>query len=503
MRTVIDGPPGTGKTYTLINKYLHDELYNKKTNSEKIAYITFSNAATDEAIKRIHNVFPQIKFKYICTMHSLGTQMLNIDTKIQLLEGKNWNGFKNFSKICSDMNFENTKYENGYKDYKNYYMRIIEYSRAKRIPLKDAADQLDLLDFIDLPLLEQIYADLNDYKEFYDMFEFSDMISEFTKRKLCPSLDVVFLDEAQDLNPLQWKMFEYIESQCKRSYIAGDDDQSIYAFQGAEPSIFINLKGTPDPQIQSRRVPRAIHKVAMSILNNIDERKEKEWKPLDKEGEVIEDEYFENIDFSQGEWMILTRTNDQQYSLIEHLNSLGVRFDCKINDLLPPDLIEAINIWNRLNQGASVEGQEAQKVYNFLTKKEIKHKFGGGKSLEQVDTVDIDELMMDHGLLVRGDWTVLNMDNQQRAYIENLIHNGEDLAKPARIKISTIHSVKGEEAENVILFTDLEGIIYRSALINKDTEHRLFFVGVTRAKEKLYIMEQGSKYQYTIGEDFI
>ena len=49
--------------------------------------------------------------------------------------------------------------------------------------------------------------------------------------------------------------------------------------------------------------------------------------------------------------------------------------------------------------------------------------------------------------------------------------------------------------------TDLERIIYESALVNKDTEHRLFFVGVTRAKNKLYIMNQDSEYQYNIGED--
>jgi DNA helicase II / ATP-dependent DNA helicase PcrA len=76
------------------------------------------------------------------------------------------------------------------------------------------------------------------------MYEFSDMISEFVKKDKCPSLDVVFLDEAQDLSPLQWDMFFYIESRCKRSYIAGDDDQTIYSFQGADPTIFINLEGT-------------------------------------------------------------------------------------------------------------------------------------------------------------------------------------------------------------------------------------------------------------------
>ena len=75
------------------------------------------------------------------------------------------------------------------------------------------------------------------------MFEYSDMISKFVEEDKCPPLHCVFLDEAQDLSPLQWDMFFYIESKCARSYIAGDDDQTIYTFQGADPNIFINLKG--------------------------------------------------------------------------------------------------------------------------------------------------------------------------------------------------------------------------------------------------------------------
>ena len=76
------------------------------------------------------------------------------------------------------------------------------------------------------------------------MFEYSDMISKFVEEDKCPPLHCVFLDEAQDLSPLQWDMFFYIESKCARSYIAGDDDQTIYTFQGADPNIFIDLKGT-------------------------------------------------------------------------------------------------------------------------------------------------------------------------------------------------------------------------------------------------------------------
>ena len=500
MRTIIPGPPGTGKTHTLIHKHLHNELFNFKTNPEKIAYITFSNAATKEAKARIHRAYPQFQFEHISTMHAMGKRALGIDTNTQLLEGKNWNGFKNFSVVCNDMSFENTQYESGFKEYKNNYMKIIEYSRAKQIDVLEAATELELDIYIDDNLLLQIEQDLKDYKEFYDMYEFSDMLTKFVEKKLCQSLDVVFLDEAQDLNPLQWEMFYYIESRCKRSYIAGDDDQAIYAFQGASPSEFINLKGTIDAQTQSVRVPRAVHKVALSILDHIEERLEKNWQPRDHEGEVNDHLDIQDIDFSTGNWMILTRTNDQMKPIVEHLHDTGFRFDCKLNELLPNELLEAINVWDRLNKGASVSGEEVELLYEHLTKKDIKHGFKG-KAYNQIKSIDMDGLREEYGLLASGDWTVLNMEDAQRRYIEGLVASGEDLSKPSRIKVSTIHSVKGEECDNVILFTDLEKIIYDAALVNKDTEHRLFFVGVTRAKNKLYIMNQGSEYQYSIGDD--
>jgi len=504
MRTVIAGPPGTGKTHTLIHKHLYNELITNKTNSKKICYITFSNAAANEARERIQKEYPTFEFEWICTMHSMGTKMLNIDTSSQLLKDKNWNAFKN-KYGHTDMYFETVQHENGFNEYKNQYMKIIEYSRSRKIELQDAAIELDLIDYISEPLLEQINQDIIDYKKDYNMYEFSDMISKFVEKKLCPSLDAVFLDEAQDLNPLQWEMFFYIESQCKRSYVAGDDDQAIYAFQGADPKTFINLDGTADHQTQSRRVPKAVHKIALSILDNIDERREKLWQPRNAEGKVIDDLEFEDIDFSKGQWMILTRTNEQMKQLVPTLQETGYRFDCKFNDLLPNDIIKAINDWDRLNKGANISGDEARNIYEYLRfdKGDVKYGFSGGKSLVNVDSVDMDELRLEHGLIASGDWTALRFKDYQHDYIKELVASGEDLGKPARIKLSTIHAVKGEEAENVILFTDLERIIYESAQVNKDTEHRLFFVGVTRAKENLFIMNQGYEYQYNIGEEII
>jgi superfamily I DNA/RNA helicase len=103
-RIIIPGPPGTGKTYRMVNYHLNKELNEYKTSPERIAYLTFSNAATNEAKKRILSTYPMIKnFPYISTMHSLGTRELNIDTNTQLLKDEKWNSFKNFSQICSSI----------------------------------------------------------------------------------------------------------------------------------------------------------------------------------------------------------------------------------------------------------------------------------------------------------------------------------------------------------------------------------------------------------------
>ena len=129
MRTVIAGPPGTGKTHTLIHKHLHNELIINKTDPKKICYITFSNAAADEARDRIQKEYPTFEFDWICTMHSMGTKRLSIDTKSQLLKDNNWNAFKN-KYGHTDLHFETVQHENGFNEYKNQYMKIIEYARS-------------------------------------------------------------------------------------------------------------------------------------------------------------------------------------------------------------------------------------------------------------------------------------------------------------------------------------------------------------------------------------
>ena len=81
--------------------------------------------------------------------------------------------------------------------------------------------------------------------------------------------------------------------------------------------------------------------------------------------------------------------------------------------------------------------------------------------------------------------------------------NGEKINRNPRILLSTIHGAKGDEAENVALFTDTEKIIYDSSRHDPDPEHRTWYVGVTRAKENLFVCSQHYEYQNNIGAPIV
>ena len=46
------------------------------------------------------------------------------------------------------------------------------------------------------------------------------------------------VDEAQDLSPIQWKMYDILKKNSKHIILAGDDDQAIYGWAGADVARF-------------------------------------------------------------------------------------------------------------------------------------------------------------------------------------------------------------------------------------------------------------------------
>ena len=87
-------------------------------------------------------------------------------------------------------------------------------------------------------------------------------------------------------------------------------------------------------------------------------------------------------------------------------------------------------------------------------------------------------------------------DQKEILYLRNLIASKENLKDKARIWLSTIHAIKGGEEDNVILSlhqgrTVQQGI--KSSVDKQDEEHRVWYVGVTRARNNLYKLRAKKK----------
>ena len=102
----------------------------------------------------------------------------------------------------------------------------------------------------------------------------------------------------------------------------------------------------------------------------------------------------------------------------------------------------------------------------------------------------IDQLTNDFGLKTKKVWyEAFNEAGTRRIeYLRKMRANGEQLNKKPRIELSTIHAAKGGECENVVLLTDLTKTTMEAYEKNPDDENRLFYVGATRTKENLHII---------------
>ena len=151
-RTKIPGPPGTGKTYRLIegpNSYLRQEL-RKGTHPSKIAYLTFGKDPTLEVQRKLADIvkeFPQYKldkdFTFFSTMHAMGKRHNKKFTGNNLLTGKEWNGFKKY--ICKGQGnqyfakfpYDDKENDDGVMTFGNQYLKAVNLSRCRKITLRE------------------------------------------------------------------------------------------------------------------------------------------------------------------------------------------------------------------------------------------------------------------------------------------------------------------------------------------------------------------------------
>ena len=479
----IYGPPGTGKTTKLIN-YVKT-FYKLGTPLDKIGYFAFTTKAANEAINRMldyHSLLEKKDLKHFRTLHSLAFWKLGMK-KSEVMQDEH------YEDIGRSVGIEVTVYSDGkestgFVDSNSEYFNLINAARIKEISIEEEYNTDMYSPDLDKRLLNILSEELNNYKESFKLKDFTDMIERFNVAELCPKYDVVFIDEAQDLSPIQWKMVDIIRKNSKYVILAGDDDQAIYGWAGADVLKFIATESKKNIILpQSYRVPRAIQSIADKILDRIpDERRvKKNWKPRDEEGFVDHITAIEDAPLYEGDWLILARTNDRLNKIKSILKDMGIYFQLKGRKSFKATLFRSILNYIRWQKGELLSLSEVKDVLEYSPLLVLDNP-------TEEKMYDLKEFQFDP----RAPWyDVFTADPEECLYVREMLRNGEKLSKDARLKLSTIHSAKGGEATNILLILDNTKTIREAVEKNfekADEENRVWYVGVTRTKQNLYIM---------------
>jgi len=401
------------------------------------------------------------------------------------------------------------------------------------------------------PALKDFYDKWKMFKYANSYMDFTDLIEETLKAHLPPpgEAKMMFVDEAQDLTPLQLALIRQWGKEMDQYMLVGDDDQTIYSFTGANPEAFL------DPNIpksqkkvldQSYRVPAAVLERAMWLIEQVKIREPKIYKPRMEKGSPVTgkltslpeiftrpDAIFDDIELNiqKGKsCMVLTSCSYMLAVIRKGLIDRKIPFGNKYR--------KTRGDWNPLAAGGHKRVSPRDLLYSFLTtgiddnfwnvphflmwakslkvgENGLKYKIGkkvliklqkmmeenkpGLYSCREAIGLALTDNAVERALDRDIDWFMNSVQTKKQGpltfpiEIYNKYQDIKILKDIPLTTIGTIHSVKGGEADIVYLYPDISmaAEIERQKCADTSAEDalkRLFYVGMTRAKEELILM---------------
>lgn len=304
--------PGSGKTRVIIERIL--DLVNNGIKPSEILCLTFTKKAAEEMSQRLENY--EITDVEISTFHSFAKSILednvlesgiNISSGIikrsaQLAWGlKNIDLF-NFQHVTIGNNAEDLirAIIDGIRTFKDELISpetLKEYLDSKNSQELDEAEQ-DLVNR--LSDLHRVYVKYQDFWGGKSVIDFNDIVVEsinllktkpLIRQKLQKQYKHILVDEFQDNNFAQLELVKLVSDNGNVTAV-GDDDQSIFRFQGAYMKNFNDFeKYFTNTRIinldQNYRSTQNIVNLASKLVSNIEERQKKNLFSKNIEGEKI------------------------------------------------------------------------------------------------------------------------------------------------------------------------------------------------------------------------
>lgn len=456
-KTTVYGPPGTGKTTYLLS-LLEEDL--KTIEPEKIAFVSFTNKGVDEGKNRAIERF-KLKRKqlpYFGTIHSLCFAALGM-SKLDIVGRDHYRLFSEKTGI----NFAG-HYTEDYSSPNDAYLHAVEMKHHNPETHKRMIEDLKLhtgqYDFVE--------EEIGRMKGQLNLKDFTDMLIDFLASGRIIPVRIAYIDEAQDLTPLQWDVVETMFQHTEKLIVAGDDDQAVYEWAGADVERFIGFSINKVMLDYSYRMPRKIHAIARRIVSDIEVRQEKILAPKPEEGTIELKDHLLQVDLQGGE-LLLARTKHQLRKLSRQLMDEGYLFNFK-----------------------------GKSSVNFNTLGAIMA-YANGESLSPGQRSQFYEVSKDLPW-----WETLKASAFVTKYYRRLLDNKGYIREP--IELETFHGSKGSENKHVILATDTSKKVEQMRDVYPDMELRCLFVGVTRTSDRLTILKPTTNYycpmKYLTGEQY-
>lgn len=464
------GPPGTGKTTTLLNT-IEQEMENG-VPPDRIAFMSFTKKAADEATGRAcdrFNLSPRA-FPYFRTLHSLAFRELGLRRGDVI-------GKTQYNELSSLVGFEFTGYyqqDDGMAGGKegDKLLFLDTLARTRCVTLKEQWE-INNPD-ISYNTAEQFHKIYEQYRKDVAMLDYTDFLERYLLQCQPLNVEVAIIDEAQDLSALQWKVARHATRNAKRVYIAGDDDQAIYQWSGADVDYFLNLKGEKVVLNKSYRLPRSIYNTANSIVGQIENRYKKVWTPREDKGRVHHHTNPEYIDFDkhEGDWLLLARNNYFLPKMRDLVEEHGMIYSFKGKHSIDNTHVNAIKAWEHQRAGNTLGKDNLTLINSYIKGRADKD----------------------------APWYVaLNGISQRvRNYYRSVLARKGTLTGGIEATISAIHAAKGGEADNVLLMTDMAYNSHNALQNDPDSEHRVFYVGATRARKELHVLTPQTQRYYEL-----
>jgi superfamily I DNA/RNA helicase len=515
---VILGPPGTGKTTTLMQ--IVGSALDSGVRPDRIGFVSFTKAAVREAKDRAQAQYglTDADLPFWRTLHSMGLALQG-RAGFSLLTDKDMREFEasaGFSIAAPADEDGFARAEGAGHGDDQILADVYQWCRARREPVPVGCSTW-LGDPVDAAQVAHFARKYEAMKAATGKSDYTDML-EGALDKAVPGLDLLVVDEAQDLSPLQQALAERMMGAAVRVFVAGDDDQAIMGFQGADAKWLMRLSTEHRHRVlaQSFRVPSLAHSMATQVSSRIVERIRKDYAPKADAGwvqrapdDIGPEQALNAIMAGQSvAWLARTRFQLQRAALA--LYREGVPFLAERggrNPLGSPSKLAAARCARRVMSHLVVDAEDVVALLKHVSTKGGNLPRGAKTKAAQLtgsvtsqDAAAVGLTSLWRRIEVDGLDPLDGLEADDRAYYAKVLR--PDGSTPDRVcTVTTMHASKGREWDVVMLSTEHSKAVDRALAgppVLSDPEHRVAYVAVTRTKRGLLLLDppRGLTYPY-------